>query len=145
MAASHAMTAPRLPVIKVVGVSAAGKSTLVAALRRAGYDARPVSQEHANVPDLWNRFDLPTLLIYLDVSLEQQLIRRTDVSWTEDARVQELARLAHAREHANLHINTSSLEADRVLAIVLAWLEGKRVRRNDGPLPPVGPTGAPVK
>ena len=50
-----------LPLIKVVGISASGKSTLVKALRQRGYRARPVSQEHSNVPSLWQQFEEPEI------------------------------------------------------------------------------------
>ncbi len=133
-----------LPIIKVVGVSAAGKSTLVNALRNAGYDARPVSQEHANVTDLWRQFEAPRALIFLDVSLEAQRARRDDVTWSDSARTQELQRLAHAREHADLVVDTSAFAADVVLSIVLAWLTSQTVRHADAPLPLIGATGAPL-
>ncbi len=134
-----------LPVIKVVGVSAAGKSTLVAGLRAAGFDARPVSQEHSNVPTLWRRFDAHKVLIYLDVTLEAQRERRADVSWDAAARATEVARLADARAHADLAINTTSIAAATVLALALAFLRERGIRSAPGPLPPVAPTGAPVK
>ena len=73
----------RLPLNKVVGVSASGKSTLVAGLRQAGYYARPVSQEHSHLPDLWQQFDRGRVLIYLDNDLESQRQRRPDVSWDQ--------------------------------------------------------------
>ncbi len=133
-----------LPIIKVVGVSASGKSTLVAALRVAGYDARPVSQEHANVADLWRRPQPPKALIYLHVSLDAQRARRDDVSWSERAHADECLRLQHAREHADLVVDTSALAAATVLAIALAWLASHPVRHAASSLPPVGATGAPV-
>ncbi len=132
-----------LPVIKVVGVSASGKSTLVARLRAEGYDARAVSQEHAHVPDLWRRFDLAHALIYLDVSLEAQQARRPEIPWSEAARADELERLADARAHADLVINSTSLAPEAVAALVLAWLRRRGLRHADGPLPPMGATGAP--
>jgi hypothetical protein len=135
----------KLPVIKVVGVSASGKSTLVAGLRNAGYDAYPVSQEHSNVADLWKQFGIPRVLIYLDVSLDAQKERRPDVTWDATNRTTEIERLAHARDHADLQIDTSHNSAEQVRRIVLAYLEGKRIRRADSALPPVGQTGASVK
>lgn len=133
-----------LPIVSVVGVSAAGKSTLVAALRAAGYDARSISQEHANVPDLWRRFDVPRALIYLDVSLDAQRARRDDVAWSEAARMEEIHRLTHARQHADLVINTSALAPASVLGMVLSWLRAQKVRCASTPLPPGGATGAPI-
>lgn len=135
----------RLPVIKVVGVSASGKSTLAAGLRQAGYDARPVSQEHSKVADLWKKFDFPQVLIYLDAGLEAQQTRRPDVSWNSVNYAEEAARLANARDHADLRIDTSQMSAQQVLAVVLAYLEKRGVRRAESPLSPLGNTGAPVK
>lgn len=137
--------ATKLPMIKVVGVSAGGKSTLVAGLRDAGYDAYPVSQEHSNVADLWKQFGSPRVLIYLDVSLKAQKERRPDVTWDAANRNTEIERLMHARDHADLQIDTSHNSAEQVRRIALAYLEGQRIRRADSALPPVGQTGAPVK
>lgn len=131
--------------VKVVGVSAAGKSTLARALRAAGYDARPISQEHSGAPTLWKQFGVPRVLIYLDVSLEAQRTRRTDVVWSAENRSDEVARLANARTHADLVIDTSGQGGADVLAIALAFLQGKGVRRSSAPLPPLGETGAPVR
>ena len=86
------------PLIKVVGISAGGKSTLVRNLRNAGYDARPVSQEHSSIPDLWQQFDTPDVLIYLDTTLDAQRTRRPDVTWTAETLRAEERRLDHARE-----------------------------------------------
>ena len=135
----------KLPLIKVVGISASGKSTLVAGLRTAGYYTRPVSQEHSNLPNLWEQFDKPWVLIYLDNDLENQRRRRPDVSWNEQNLQEERARLAHALAHADLQINTATLESDKVLTIALAFLEHKNIRHADQPLPPIGATGSPQK
>src|SRR5688572_14963601 len=116
-----------LPIIKVVGISGSGKSTLVSALRAHGYDARPVSQEHSNVPTLWQRFDRPTFLIYLTTSLENQQVRRQDVSWSAGAHQEEARRLAHAREHADVRINTAELTPTEVYNVAIAFLQRRRV------------------
>ena len=52
--------------IKLVGVCASGKSTLLHTLRAAGFDVLPCAQEHSYVPDLWRRLHPPDLLIFLD-------------------------------------------------------------------------------
>jgi RNase adaptor protein for sRNA GlmZ degradation len=134
-----------LPIIKVVGISGSGKSTLVRALRADGYDARPVSQEHSNVPTLWQQFDRPTYLIYLSASLEVQQSRRQDVTWSEAAHQEEVRRLAHAREHADLRIDTGSLTPEGVHKVVRSFLTRRRVRHADRALEPVQATGSPVK
>lgn len=132
---------PDLPLIKVVGISAGGKSTLVKELRKRGYHARPVSQEHSNVPTLWEQFDRPRLLLYLDLDLEGQRTRRPDVEWNKAWLAEERDRLRHARDHADLVIDTSTQSADAVLQIALTFLQAKQIRHADTPLPPLAPTG----
>ena len=134
-----------LPVIKVVGISGSGKSTLVSGLRAKGYDARPVSQEHSNVPDLWRQFDRPAYLIYLNAALENQQSRRQDVSWSASAHEEEVRRLAHARDHADLRIDTAGLTAEGVLQVAISFLTRKRVAHASQPLPPLPATGSAAK
>jgi RNase adaptor protein for sRNA GlmZ degradation len=131
-----------LPLIKVVGVSGSGKSTLVRGLRNAGYHARPISQEHSNVPTLWQQFEQATLLIYLNVSLEGQRTRRPDVTWSHAARQDEVRRLIHAWEHADLRIDTTHLASKAVLEVALTFLENKRTRHAPGPLEAIPATGS---
>jgi deoxyadenosine/deoxycytidine kinase len=109
------------PLIAIVGPCASGKSTLVQALRAQGYNAREVVQEHSYVPTMWQRFTQPDLLIYLDVSWKVAQQRRpTDARadwWDELAR-----RLHHARQHADLYINTDELTPLGVLERATAFL-----------------------
>jgi RNase adaptor protein for sRNA GlmZ degradation len=135
------MPRDQLPIIKVVGISASGKSTLVSGLRTAGYDARPVSQEHSDVPELWRQFGFSRVLIFLDNDLLGQRTRRPDVAWSEEALALERRRVQDAREHADLRLNTANLTADQVLGLVLAFLEANRIRRSATPLPPLPRTG----
>jgi len=108
--------------IAVVGPCASGKSTLVKALRAAGYDARHPAQEHSFVKDMWQRLIDPDVLIYLDLSHEAYRARRPK----DDARPEYLAmqreRLSHAREHADLVVETSGMTAEGVREQVLAYL-----------------------
>ena len=129
------------PLIKVVGISASGKSTLVQGLREAGYNARPVSQEHSNVPALWEEFDPPALLFYLDNTIEGQRHRRPDVGWRKPMLLAEKQRLDHARGHADLHINTAELTAQEVLSVALIFLTHNNIAHAPEALPPVTPTG----
>ncbi len=129
------------PLIKVVGVSAGGKSTLVAALRELGYNARPVSQEHSDVAELWKQFGFPRILIYLDNDLEGQRSRRPDVEWDEANLALEHNRLRSARDNADLRINTATLAPEQVREVVVAFLEANRIRRAQSPLPPIPRTG----
>jgi len=108
--------------IAVVGPCASGKSTLVKALRAAGYDARHPAQEHSFVKDMWQRLIDPDVLIYLDLSHEAYQQRRP----MDDAGPEYLAmqreRLSHAREHADLVVETSGMTAEGVREQVLAYL-----------------------
>lgn len=133
-----------LPLIKVVGVSAAGKSTLVNGLRERGYNARPASQEHSEMAEMWRKIRPPALLIYLEIDLATQNERRPDVSWNPAWLATETHRLRHARQHADLILNTCGLEAVEVLSQVLAWLDGQPnpIARVSYPLPPVPKTGS---
>jgi energy-coupling factor transporter ATP-binding protein EcfA2 len=135
----------KLPVVKVVGVSASGKSTLVRALRAAGYDARAVSQEHSYAATLWKQFEVPRVLIYLDTTLEVQRERRPDVTWDGDNLAVERQRLHDAYAEADLRINTAALAGDDVLRMTLAYLRAQRIRHALDPLPPASETGAPAK
>jgi hypothetical protein len=134
-----------LPVIKIVGISGSGKSTLARALRAHGYDARPVSQEHSRVPDLWQQFDRPAYLIYLNATLEDQQARRPDVTWSAAAHQEEVRRLAHAREHADLRIDTAGLTPTGVYNVTISYLTRHRVRHTQQALGPLPPTGSAAK
>ncbi|MCX7707740.1 MAG: hypothetical protein N2204_07010 [Anaerolineae bacterium] len=110
------------PLIAVVGVCAAGKTTLARALRELGYNARPVLQEHSYVPTMWQRITRPDVLIYLAADLETVRHRRRDPYFPVWLFEQELERLRHAREHADIYIDTSPLSPGEVLAYALAGL-----------------------
>jgi len=110
------------PLIAVVGPCAAGKSTLVSALREQGYNAREIKQEHSYVETMWQRFTRPDLLIYLSVSQEVAGRRRAaeaDAAWWD--RLEQ--RLQHARQHADLHIDTDRLSPEEILEKALSFLE----------------------
>ena len=128
--------------VKIVGVSAAGKSTLVAGLRQLGYNARPVAQEHSQVPDMWQRIRPPNRLIFLDADLTAQGERRPDVTWDEPWRRTELKRLAHARSHADLVIDTSLLSPENVLNQAVDFLRLSSVQAAPGPLAELPRTGS---
>jgi nicotinamide riboside kinase len=113
--------------VAVVGPCAAGKSTLVDALREAGFNARHVAQEHSYVPDMWQRIVHPDALIYLDVSYETARQRRF-ISGGPEWLVVQRRRLAHARQHCDLYIPTDRLTAEAVLAQVLDFLSGQEPR-----------------
>ncbi len=131
-----------LPLIKVVGISASGKSTLVSTLRQRGYNARPASQEHSQTPDMWQRIRPPAYLIYLHADLATQRERRPDVSWSEDWFDTEEARLHHARRYADLFVDTRGSAPAETAAHVLEFLQTTLIPHADHPLPPIPGTGS---
>ena len=109
------------PLIGIVGPCGAGKSTLVTNLMQAGYSTRHIAQEHSYAPDMWQRISHPDLLIYLDVSYPNTIKRRS-LDWTEDEYLEQIHRLRHARQHADLYLDTNPLNQTEVLKAVLTWL-----------------------
>src|SRR5215216_1357326 len=107
--------------IVVVGPCAAGKSTLVTALRALGYDAHVSGQEHSEIATLWQHSQ-PDVLIALDVDIRAVRDRRGG-SWPEWLHELQVRRLAAASQAANLAIDTSTLSAEAVVARVIAYLE----------------------
>jgi hypothetical protein len=107
--------------IVIVGVCAAGKSTLARGLRALGYDAKTAAQEHSYVPDMWQRLSRPTVLIYLDVSFEVIQQRRV-VPYGPEHVDEQRQRVAHARAHCQIYIHTDALSIAQVLAEALALL-----------------------
>jgi len=117
-----AQTALRREDIRAARHPAAGKTLLVRALRERGYNAREVAQEHSYVPSMWQRITQPDLLIYLNASWEVACRRRsTDAGadWWEEL----THRLRHARQHADLYLDTDGLTPEQVLDRTLAFLE----------------------
>lgn len=99
--------------IGIVGPCAAGKSTLISRLTDQGYSARHIAQEHSFVPDMWQRLAKPDLLIYLDVSYPVSL-RRRKMDWNQEEYQEQVLRLRHARQHADLYLQTDTLSIQEV-------------------------------
>ncbi len=109
--------------VAIVGPCAAGKSTLARALRAQGYTVKELRQEHSVAPHMWQKLTRPDVLIYLDVSPEIAAQRERlaqPAPWWEEERT---FRLAHARQHCDLYIDTSALTPDQVAEQALAFLE----------------------
>ena len=109
--------------VAVVGPCAAGKSTLIEALRTAGYDARHPAQEHSFVPNMWQRLTRPDILIYLDLDFANLAQRRPLNHGGPERLANQHHRLRHAHAHANFYLNTSELTPQEVQAQVLAFLQ----------------------
>lgn len=115
--------------VAVVGVCAAGKSTLVQHLRSLGYDAHHCAQEHSYVPDMWQQLVRPELLVYLDVSL-QCLCKRRSSNIGADDLAEQHRRLSHARAHCDLYVDTTCLDPQSVCSSIIAALEARCIRRT---------------
>jgi guanylate kinase len=112
----------RQPLIGVVGPCASGKSTLIAGLTRLGYRTRHIAQEHSYVKDMWQRLTNPDVLVFLDASYLTTCQRRK-LDWTEADWQEQQHRLQHAREHADLYLDTDMLPAQAVLERVVAFVK----------------------
>ena len=108
--------------IGVVGPCGSGKSTLIAGLTQLGYTCRHIAQEHSYVQAMWQIITKPNLLIYLNASFQISTVRRK-LNWNISDHDEQLRRLAHAREHANLIINTDDLTPGQVLQQALDYLK----------------------
>jgi chloramphenicol 3-O-phosphotransferase len=109
--------------IGIVGPCSAGKSTLAYLLRNQNLVVKEIMQEHCSAPDMWQRLSKPDVLVYLDVSEEVAAEREgleKPSSWWKDERS---IRLAHARAHCNLYIDTTALTPEEVSDKVKTYLE----------------------
>jgi pantothenate kinase len=114
----------KLPMrVAVVGACAVGKSTLVAALRADGYEARHVAQEHSYVQSMWQRIGRPDVLVYLDANYETIKARRPTFHFSQGDLAEQKRRLAHARQHCDLYVDTNELTPAEVRQRCLAFLD----------------------
>ena len=113
--------------IGVVGPCASGKSTLIDALTRLGYRTRHIAQEHSYVKDMWQRLTNPNILVFLDAAYLTTCQRRS-LDWTEADWQEQQHRLRHARENADLYLDTDTLSAVEVLQTVVEFVRERGER-----------------
>lgn len=116
--------------IGVIGPCSAGKSTLIQALGDHGYTVRHIAQEHSYVPDMWRKIVNPDVLIYLDVSYNVSMLRRP-LDLDEKEFFEQVSRLSHAREHADLYLHTDNLTTQEVLTQVLEFLKQREMGSSE--------------
>jgi deoxyadenosine/deoxycytidine kinase len=109
--------------IAIVGPCAAGKSTLAARLRQAGWSARQIAQEHSYVADMWQVLTQPDVLVFLDASYEV-CTQRKQLNWTPAEYQEQQRRLRHARAHCDVYLDTTGLTPEEVARRVSASLPG---------------------
>ncbi len=107
--------------IGIVGPCGSGKSTLIAGLEKAGLRCRHIAQEHSYVPYMWQRITNPEFLIFLNASFPVCTARRR-LNWSEEDFHEQIRRLDHARQHADLVIETDNLSIEGVLQAALSFL-----------------------
>lgn len=109
------------PLIGIVGPCGAGKSTLIQGLEARGFRCRHIAQEHSYVPYMWQRISNPDVLIYLNASFQTCTSRR-QLTWNQSDYAEQLHRLSHARQHADLTIETDDLSPAQVLETAALFL-----------------------
>jgi chloramphenicol 3-O-phosphotransferase len=118
-----ANSAPAALLIGIVGPCSSGKSALARHLRQRGYRVKEIMQEHSAVPTMWQRLTNPDVLVYLDVDMavaaQREGLAKPSAWWPEEREF----RLAHARAHCDLYVDTSSLTPSAVAAHVTNFLE----------------------
>lgn len=114
------------PLIGIVGPCGAGKSTLLAGLEQHGYACRHIAQEHSYVQAMWQIITKPDVLVYLNASFPVSTARRK-LNWQKKNHDEQIHRLHHAREHANLFIDTDDLTPESVLQKVLDYLKERNL------------------
>jgi cytidylate kinase len=118
----RAATLRRAPLVGVVGPCGSGKSTLIAGLEQNGYICRHIAQEHSYVQAMWQKIANPDILIFLNASFPVSTARRK-LTWQKQDHEEQLRRLAHARQHASVVIDTDPLTPEQVLQKALKYLQ----------------------
>ena len=114
------------PLIGIVGPCGSGKTTLIMGLKKHGYHCRHIAQEHSYVQHMWQVITNPDLLIFLQCSFENSTLRRK-LNWSLADYEEQQRRLSHAREHADLVIDTNMLNVQDVLTSALDYLMERNI------------------
>jgi len=74
------------------------------------------------VQAMWQIITKPDILIFLNASFPVSTIRR-QLNWQKKDHDEQMRRLAHARDHANIFLDTDDLTPEQVLQKVLNYLQ----------------------
>ncbi len=114
--------------IGVVGNCAAGKTTLVEGLKRRGYQAVNIPQEHSVTPRFWRKFNVD-FLVMLSCTLASAQARR-QVPWGQERLDQQAAILADAKDNCHLYLPTDDYTIPEVLEHVIQVFEAWKHREE---------------
>ena len=73
---------------------------------------------------MWRVIAKPDILIYLECNFENSTKRR-NLNWAPADHAEQLRRLAHAREHADIVIDTNTADQSGVLSQALTQLKSR--------------------
>jgi chloramphenicol 3-O-phosphotransferase len=71
---------------------------------------------------MWQRITRPDVLIFLDVDYPEAKARRPRINWGPERLADQAERLAHARFHCDLYLDTNQMTATEVAAEVIDFL-----------------------
>jgi len=120
----------KAPLIGFVGVCASGKTTLIRRLESLGYHCRHIAQEHSYVATMWLQLTHPDYLICLEVSYPTTLLRKR-LDWTQEEYEEQIRRLKHAHDHADLILDTSNQTPEETVEEIVKQLTEWGVFPND--------------
>ena len=109
--------------LAVVGPCSSGKTVLGERLKALGFTVRQPAQEHTIVADMWQRLSRPDLLIFLDVDYPTARQRRPHIDGGPQRVAEQQKRLAHARQHADLVVDTRGKTPEDVYTAVADFLK----------------------
>lgn len=121
--------------IGLVGPCTSGKSTIRPLLESAGFRVRHIAQEHSHAPAMWRVIGKPDVLVFLDVSYPETL-RRRKWNWTLGEYEEQQRRLAHARENADLVIETDGISPEIITGRIARFFEFEYESSTDSPEKP---------
>ncbi len=110
-------------IIGLVGPCKSGKTTLKNGLIKRGYLGKQIAQEHSFSPTMWKKLTNPDVLIFLQVSFETSNLRGK-LNWIEKDYIEQQNRISHARNNADLIIETDEKSIDEVLETAINYIEG---------------------
>ncbi|MCL5014019.1 MAG: hypothetical protein M1493_08545 [Firmicutes bacterium] len=119
----YAHCRPVFPIngIILVGVCAAGKSTIARLLQPFGMVGRSVAQEHSQCSTLFLRQG-PAIIVVLTASLPT-IRKRRRRQWTAQQYERQWRRLRVARNQAHLIVRTDPLDPGEVTRQIVLWFD----------------------